>query len=1066
MASSSRRGRSPTARPKLVAAAARSGKRRRRATSSTSRTSGSSRSSRVTDEGFKRGGKRAKGGAARKRDDRKRSRVAAGGGGGASSDLDASPRPKKARPTPAPLPSSQPTTGEGVMDAPRPDVRTADARPSLDRLPKPPRGGAGRPALPSRTSAASLLNMATLSALARGGGRAASPMGAARPLGAAALPYEDEASQTGFRTIETDAERRRKRDDDETAQMFHALDDMDTEVAQQGATSAAAKLRQVYAQMRATSAASDAKDDGGGSDAGRAEQHHGGGGGHIEDDDDGGDDGAHARQRALAPSIIAALCSPPDGKERQLSTEHVLLAKNYLLKYWLVQRQLDVNGTTVTEDDDPLLFAAIRLGVRDAYVKRSLTHWELKQAFLRAMLARLRLEVALRERHVMVSNTQRHDRGHEHAADFTNLQIAMRVAYMLLLAWRDARNVCNPGEAAHGAAPQAATAALHGVVGGRGGGGGGGGMAEMMLQANQRNFNLVYKHLLQEAMSRGLRRYGDLCYEQVMSPPMRADAAPHAPPRQWPTHAWRPVVDPLTRKPMDIATFVREATKKELYPDMFELANPGQTYAVLAHRLEHAVDPEFSQLVFNRHLHAFRNGLFDKARQVFYHYSDPRLPSDAVAVKYHDADFDPNFLDVPYMLVPTPAFDRVLDTQFAKMPPAEAAATKHIFYAMLGRTGWEAGSDDWQVSPVLLGLAGTGKSLCLDVAAMQYPSNLVGTISPHAQEQFGLETIYDKYLWIMPEIGKGKEGLSQYDFQSMTSAENVSVGRKNKTELTVRWTVPGIMAGNMMPRWMDAQGSLARRLMMFLFEVTVPPSQHDATLKEQLHKEFPAILYKMSAAYLALRSRFGHTTLWGQFPRRRDGKLVPILPPPLFKGRMRARELSNPLVLFLNTTKLVKLQSTDTTAMAGIGGGGGGGGALDDAAKRTFSMPFKRFQELAQAFFEENGVKSNTFKWQVRGKGGGGGAGGGGRHGWRLTPARPSCACCAAAAAATLFVRRAASRSCPTTASSSTRWTPRRRRRWTPTTWATSLRTRRRACCTSCTRTTGCRASASRSMPS
>ena len=55
----------------------------------------------------------------------------------------------------------------------------------------------------------------------------------------------------------------------------------------------------------------------------------------------------------------------------------------------------------------------------------------------------------------------------------------------------------------------------------------------------------------------------------------------------------------------------------------------------------------------------------------------------------------------------------------------------------------------------------------------------------------------------------------------MISGESTSVPEKYKTAKAYDWSVPGIMAGNRTPEYEDNQGSISRRLIVFIFNKTV-----------------------------------------------------------------------------------------------------------------------------------------------------------------------------------------------------------------------------------------------------
>ena len=639
-----------------------------------------------------------------------------------------------------------------------------------------------------------------------------------------------------------------------------------------------------------------------------------------------------ASQEAL--QTIAQLQAAPDGFERMIKRAPLLAAKEYVVAVWLRPHEED--------DDDCIYAAAAQFGadIAVAYRKGSLTAEEIRQAFMKWIFVRIRLDIAMRAKRLIVSDAAAYDVGHEHLSDLVNMQVAMRAAYGLLNSWRTRRNLTHVGEdaAAASAQVQHPSSVLGGVIKGKKG-------------ADQA-FNVLTLHVLRAAADRGYRRKGADCWRQIMSAPLRDVKDKAAPPRPWPTHAWERV--------MDIATFLREVTNQHTDPDMWAIANPGYTLQILEARLKHCVDAEFAVLKGHRHIHAFTNGIFNREEQVFYEYSSPDLPPDWTAIKYHNCYFNPNWMLHPFP--PTPAFDTIVKKQLSKLPPAEAAKAYLLICATFGRLGWPAGSDDWQMIAIFLGLPGTGKSKLVEIAQMQYEACDVGTLSSHAQRDFGLETLYNKLLVVMPEASNTEkgEGISQYDLQSMGSAENVSVGRKNQPEITVRWDVPLLIVSNVLPRWAFNGGAMVRRGLMALFDIPVPTSQQDASLDVKIRAEFGAILLKCSAAYLALKTRFGHAQLWASYTNR-NGERETILSRMHWLARMRFRELSHPLIHVLNKIRTIMVVSSDRgkeEAAKVVGK------AAREHAKLANSMPMARFRELCTAWIQANEGAKRTIPWK------------------------------------------------------------------------------------------------------
>ena len=77
--------------------------------------------------------------------------------------------------------------------------------------------------------------------------------------------------------------------------------------------------------------------------------------------------------------------------------------------------------------------------------------------------------------------------------------------------------------------------------------------------------------------------------------------------------------------------------------------------------------------------------------------------------------------------------------------------------------------------PYLKGAASSGKSTLLTrVCRSLYEPADVGVLSNNVERKFGLSALYDKLIFIGPEI-KSDIALEQAEFQSMVSGETVQV---------------------------------------------------------------------------------------------------------------------------------------------------------------------------------------------------------------------------------------------------------------------------------------------------
>lgn len=155
-------------------------------------------------------------------------------------------------------------------------------------------------------------------------------------------------------------------------------------------------------------------------------------------------------------------------------------------------------------------------------------------------------------------------------------------------------------------------------------------------------------------------------------------------------------------------------------------------------------------------------------------------------------------------------------------------------------------------------------SIC-EVIKNIYESRDVGVIENTIEEKFGLAPICDKYLFIAPEIKKNFS-LDQALFQKIISGEEVCLPKKNKDPVQVTWNLPGFMASNEAPGFIDASGSISRRLIVFKFLRMISKEMIDPDLILKLKLEIPALIKKSNMAYLFTVNENKSKDLWNIVP--------------------------------------------------------------------------------------------------------------------------------------------------------------------------------------------------------
>ena len=348
-------------------------------------------------------------------------------------------------------------------------------------------------------------------------------------------------------------------------------------------------------------------------------------------------------------------------------------------------------------------------------------------------------------------------------------------------------------------------------------------------------------YLLDVAHERGYRKFDGNVYEPIVV-------------NGYNTHAWRSVCD--------IQEFVHLNTRKEVAWDQWTwLTSGGGTLKTVVDHLSQAGDFQFPFLRKDRGTFSFRNGVYLAPEDRFVKYGrDPPLPSTLVSAKYFDLDFPEDYLDSPWQDIPTPFLTSVGAYQ------GWEEDVQRWLLVMAGRMLYNVGDrDGWQVLPYLHGAAGSGKSLLtLSVIKQFYDANDVGTLSNNCERKWVLGSLADKFIFVAPECRNDMQ-LEQSEFQSMVSGESLSIARKFKTAQGVEnWLAPGWMAGNEVVSWVDASGSVQRRIVVFDFPKAV---QHgDMLLNKKLATEMPFILMKANRAYLEASAEWGSRNLWELLP--------------------------------------------------------------------------------------------------------------------------------------------------------------------------------------------------------
>ena len=123
----------------------------------------------------------------------------------------------------------------------------------------------------------------------------------------------------------------------------------------------------------------------------------------------------------------------------------------------------------------------------------------------------------------------------------------------------------------------------------------------------------------------------------------------------------------------------------------------------------------------------------------------------------------------------------------------------------------------------------------------------------------------------------------------MISGEDVALAVKHeKRPMCIEWKTPCAFAGNEMPGWADAGGSIVRRIVCFPFRRQVQKA--DANLQKRLNKEVPLLLVKCVRAYIEFAKKHADV-----------GNIWDVLPKQLVDVRKEIEESCSYLDRFLNS---------------------------------------------------------------------------------------------------------------------------------------------------------------------
>lgn len=365
------------------------------------------------------------------------------------------------------------------------------------------------------------------------------------------------------------------------------------------------------------------------------------------------------------------------------------------------------------------------------------------------------------------------------------------------------------------------------------------------------------------------------------------------------------------KKDLPFTVFVqRSVFPKEMYQQQWDWLHDSQRNgSASAKFLSETFDYQLPFIEKDRHILSFRNGVYMLEQDVFLSYdNEPHQIKlreimgngevRKVAAKFHDMMFYesdyheqmkvPGKKKLDWYQLETPVFQSILDYQEFD---EDVCRWVYVFY---GRMFYYVGElDNWQIQLFTRGVAGSGKSTSLRHLARVFDKEDVGILGNNIQPDFAVESIADCFFYMALDINKDFK-LDQTMWQSMVSGEEVSISRKHRMALIKIWTSPGMLVGNVTPRWSDNADSVARRIALLDFQKVVRSG--DPRLFEKLYDELAAFIKKCNMAYLLATRMHGDKDIWK------------VLPEYFKQKRKQLRSQTNCLSAFLQESGEVTLR--------------------------------------------------------------------------------------------------------------------------------------------------------------
>tara|TARA_B110000858_G_C17807317_1_gene478780 strand:- start:122 stop:2764 length:2643 start_codon:yes stop_codon:yes gene_type:complete len=184
----------------------------------------------------------------------------------------------------------------------------------------------------------------------------------------------------------------------------------------------------------------------------------------------------------------------------------------------------------------------------------------------------------------------------------------------------------------------------------------------------------------------------------------------------------------------------------------------------------------------------------------------------------------------------------------------------NVFLTLIGRCFYPLNLHDrWQTMLVFEGVAGTGKSLLLQVIQHAFRTESVFIISAAIQKGFGLQGAQSSRIAVIPELKEEVlDRIEEKNFQSMINGTTISIQQKNKSPSVQAWTQPIVAAGNNNVILTEANGRHPITVIGFPNRVTV----QDPSLAARItNEEFLDLMIKTTVSYRVTAATKGDASI-------------------------------------------------------------------------------------------------------------------------------------------------------------------------------------------------------------